>query len=159
MAKYRALKRFYLSKGLNMRALFLVILTILVFFSQVMVYINQSKTGVSNVPILYWVTDANPVRKEQVMLYRRWLSNRGLPDVDMRVDVNNAGAQKTIVQSVSGVAADVIDNAGGWVYFFNEMGVTESVDDLEARFGYPDSDRSLVSMPDYVIDGHQFLCR
>ncbi len=63
----------------------------------------------AKVPVLYWVTDQNPARLEQVSLFHQWLEKNHLPKVELRLDmVNN---RKITIQSVAGISGDIIDTA------------------------------------------------
>ena len=59
----------------------------------------------SSVPMLYWVTDANPARGPQMAAFERWMVDNGYGRVTMAVDSNNTGEMKVIIQSTSGVGA------------------------------------------------------
>lgn len=138
-----------------MQTFFLAILAVLIAFSQYINWSFSNKQAKDGVQVIYWVTDANPARVEQVALFRKWLSNRGLPDVNVQVDVNNNGTQKTIVQGVTGVAGDVIDTPNIFHRYFYSMGITSPVTDLEKRFGYPDSELYAPVKSDIFQDGKQ----
>jgi len=67
----------------------------------------------SQAPVLYWVTDANPARAEQVERFRHWLEKNNYPRMELRLDTANNATSKKIIQGVSGVGGDVIDSFGG----------------------------------------------
>jgi multiple sugar transport system substrate-binding protein len=124
-----------------MKTLFLGMLAALIIFSQLVIYRQQKGAGViSGAPVLYWVTDANPARVEQVNLFRAWLKKKGYPDIDVRVDPANSGMQKTVVQGVTGVAGDLIDVSSPNLGFLHEMGILLGLTDLEKVYGYPDAE-------------------
>jgi len=56
---------------------------------------------------LIWATDANPVRTEQMLLFRR-----AYPELDIDIDPANSARQKIIVQSIGGVGPDCYDSGG-----------------------------------------------
>ncbi|MBL8995467.1 MAG: carbohydrate ABC transporter substrate-binding protein [Spirochaetia bacterium] len=122
-----------------MRQLFLWILAALVVFSQAMTWKSLQRGGNGGLSI-YWVTDGNPLRGEQVALFKAWLKKRGYPDVALKLDLNNGGLQKTIVQGVSGTAGDCIDILSQYLGYLDQMGLVTPVTDLEKTFGYPDRD-------------------
>ncbi|MBL8993864.1 MAG: hypothetical protein JNM63_11025, partial [Spirochaetia bacterium] len=75
-----------------MQNLFLAILVTLTIFTQIIIYRDGFRSGEkSGLPVLYWVTDANPVRQEQVRLFRQWLTNNRYPDMEIRLDTANRG--------------------------------------------------------------------
>ncbi|MCC6444355.1 MAG: extracellular solute-binding protein [Armatimonadetes bacterium] len=53
---------------------------------------------------LVWVSDDNPARREQMALF-----NRTNPHSDLKLDPNNTGMEKVIVQSLAGVGPDLFD--------------------------------------------------
>lgn len=53
---------------------------------------------------IIWVSDDNPVRREQIRLF-----NRLHPDTQLTLDPQNQGMEKVIVQSVGGVGPDLFD--------------------------------------------------
>ncbi|MCX6358632.1 MAG: extracellular solute-binding protein [Armatimonadetes bacterium] len=53
---------------------------------------------------LTWVSDDNPARREQISLF-----NRLHKDLTLRLDPNNTGMEKVIVQSLAGVGPDLFD--------------------------------------------------
>ena len=59
--------------------------------------------------VLTWVSDDNPVRKDQVHLFNKLHSN-----LTLRLDPNNGGMEKVIVQSVAGVGPDLFDCYDGF---------------------------------------------
>jgi multiple sugar transport system substrate-binding protein len=69
----------------------------------------------SDVPVLYWATDPNPARIEQIRLFHEWLveeghtDENGGPAIELRLDTVSGDPQKLIIQGVSGVAADIMD--------------------------------------------------
>ncbi len=58
-----------------MKYLFAVILLILIGFSM-LVGLSMPDSR-SDVPVIYWVTDANPARIDQVMLFHQWMVEQG----------------------------------------------------------------------------------
>ncbi len=140
-----------------MRNLFLWILSILIIFSQYIIYKNEKvRIDVTGAPVIYWVTDANPARATQIRLFRAWLSNHNYPDIDVRLDTANQGLQKTIVQAVTGVAGDVIDMYSGAVGFLQEMGVLEDMSRVDRDFGYRDKDIYEPTRDETFVDGKHY---
>lgn len=69
----------------------------------------------SDVPVLYWVTDSNPARIRQVEVFHQWLvdhghvTDLGKPIMELRLDTASRDGSKQLIQSVAGVAGDIMD--------------------------------------------------
>jgi multiple sugar transport system substrate-binding protein len=136
-----------------MKRIFLVLLSSLICFSQYMVYRPTTALGGAAAPVLYWACDTEPIRKEQVRLFRSWLAKRGYPDIDVRIDSANKGLQKTIIQGVTGVSCDLIDTAGQNVRYLKEIGILEDLTDLDSEFRLPPERFYPTMRDDYFIEG------
>ncbi|MEM6332030.1 MAG: extracellular solute-binding protein [Planctomycetota bacterium] len=167
----------------------------------------------SEVPVIYWVTDRNPAREQQVALFHDWLIDEsigetvvlasdqevaafherllpgelieaiarsspaarrlwgedGLPGVPaslpievvvpavvLRLDTGNRNTVKQRVQSVSGVAGDVMDLGAQDIPFFVQMGVLTDLTEAGTRMGFaPDRTWEAV-VPAITEDGRQY---
>lgn len=58
-----------------MKYLFLVLLGVMTLATLLTVWMSPSMQ--SDIPVLYWVTDDNPARKEQIAIFHRWLIRNG----------------------------------------------------------------------------------
>ncbi|MEM6391489.1 MAG: extracellular solute-binding protein [Planctomycetota bacterium] len=93
----------------------------------------------SDVPVLYWVTDRNPARIAQVAGFHEWLVERGhvtedgKPMLELRLDTASRDPSKQIIQSIAGVAGDIMDCDVGQMH---ALGVLEDVTDDAARLGF-----------------------
>lgn len=103
------------------------------FFS----HLDRNKDGVLSAsdypeqpPIeLVWCSDDNPVRREQIRLF-----NRLYPDYYLRLDPQNAGMEKVIVQSLAGVGPDLFDCYNGYqLSAFVRAGISLDVTDALAE--------------------------
>lgn len=113
----------------------------------------------SDVPVLYWVTDANPARYEQIELFHQWLIDEGhvtedgQPIMELRLDTASGDNTKKIVQSVAGVAGDIMDCD---LALMRELGVLEDVTDAARELGFDPS----VTYPGVesllMFDGRQY---
>jgi ABC-type glycerol-3-phosphate transport system substrate-binding protein len=92
---------------------------------------------------MYWTSDANPVRGPQMAAFENWMTENGYPAVDMKLDVNYT-AEKVIIQSVSGVASDVINMGGRQMRQYVAAGVLMDVTSLAQQYGFG---------PDETYDG------
>jgi multiple sugar transport system substrate-binding protein len=95
----------------------------------------------SNLPVIYWVTDPNPARQEQVRLFHDWLKKNGYPLVELRVDMANADRTKKIIQGVSGAAGDIVDliGGGGDMRYFRALAINADVTDAARALGFEPS--------------------
>lgn len=115
----------------------------------------------SDVPVLYWVTDRNPARLEQVDLFHQWLIDEGhttaegIPKLELRLDIatRDPTNSKKIIQSVAGVAGDLMDCDIGQMH---TLGVLRDVtgDATELNFGLDQTYPALGPM--LTRDGRQY---
>lgn len=138
-----------------MRNLFLIILFCLVIFSQAIQF-SQKKQRTSGVPVLYWLGLPNPDRPFQLRLFESWLSNRGLPSVEIRLDTLNQGISKVVVQGVAGVAGDLPEVYSGQLPILAQMGLLEPVDDIAKTFGLPETNYNPALHDDLYVDGKRY---
>jgi multiple sugar transport system substrate-binding protein len=115
----------------------------------------------SDVPVLYWVTDTNEARFEQIELFYDWLIENGhttpdgRPFLELRLDTAATfDVQKKIVQAVSGVAGDIIDSQSLWSY--QSMGILEDLTEPAKELGF-DMSYTFPALESFLtIDGHQY---
>ncbi|RYG36880.1 extracellular solute-binding protein [bacterium] len=86
-----------------MKTLLALILAALLGFTAAVLATSPKKNLDGRTPIT-WVTDPNPLRKEQVEAF-----NRLNPKDFLSIDPGNGGKEKVIVQSLAGVGPDVFD--------------------------------------------------
>lgn len=138
-----------------MKLLFSVLLAILLLAA--FLTHRSLPDATSKVPVLYWVTDANPARTEQIRTFRQWLRKHGHPDIELRIDTVNASPEKVVVQGVSGVCADLIDHSGGGSMRFRQaVGILEDVTEDAARLGFDVAKTYPVVEPELTLDGRQY---
>ena len=78
---------------------------------------------------LVWVSDDNPARRDQIDLF-----NARHPRLSLSLDPNNTGLEKTVIQSLAGVGADLFDAGEGSLSVLVDAGVVADItDDLKAR--------------------------
>lgn len=80
---------------------------------------------------LFWATDKNPLRDEQIALF-----NQQNPTIQLFLDPNNGAREKIIVQSKAGVGPDVFDY-WGWSNFqaYVKSGIAYDLTDDLAKAG------------------------
>lgn len=112
-----------------MNKLFFGILAILVAAS-IYTYLSEPEQQ-TGYPLVYWKSDANPQRYEQIELFSKWLEKThpelrttpGLPAFAVKLD--SANNQSTLIQAVSGVGGDLIDFSV--VPVFYAMGIVKDL--------------------------------
>lgn|GEM_PF-469109 len=148
----------------------------------------------SEVPVIYWVTDTNPARQEQVRLFHQWMVDQGhyvehvlqneqeadaffhrnrstsirriirevnpdaaalcdwaddrsvqvtfpqvvrLPQVELKLDMANADGTKKIIQGVSRVGGDIMDQYSGHdLRYFRAVGLNTDVTEAAHRLKF-----------------------
>ena len=91
----------------------------------------------SSTPI-YWATDANPARVEQVQLFQRWMATHYQEEpVQLKADATASNdLTKLLIQCVSGVGDDVLDLGGGHdLRYLQQMGVLRDLSPVASRLG------------------------
>ena len=118
----------------------------------------------SDRPVIYWITDKNPARVEQVNAFHRWLVEEGHtaedggPACELRLDTSNAEMTKKVIQSVSGVGSEVMDlYSGRDMRFMAAMGVIAPVGEAAERLNFSIEDTWAVVEPEIAIDGTQYM--
>src|SRR5690606_22920227 len=101
----------------------------------VTIYVKREKSTAEH-PIIYWVTDNNPARLQQVETFHKWLEKNGYPKIELRLDVSNSDTTKKIIQSVSGVGGDIMDLPSNTLAFFNEAGLLEDMTEISEKMGF-----------------------
>jgi multiple sugar transport system substrate-binding protein len=109
----------------------------------------------SKVPILYWVTNINSSRVEQVKLFHEWLQEKGYPEFELRLDSTNFDASKKLIQGVSGVGADIISMARDEAWLFHATGMLEDLRPYAEKHGFTLDKTWAAAAPSFMIDGEQ----
>lgn len=139
-----------------MKYLFISIL-ILLNLGGLVLYLTEPETQTDADALIYWTTDPNPIRDEQLAAFEAWKARHPeLPDVEVRVDTANRNPQKTIIQGVSGTLSDVFDASPDWLTFFHTLGITADITEMALEEGFDPSTSFEVAAQDVVIDGRQY---
>ncbi|MEM6560458.1 MAG: ABC transporter substrate-binding protein [Planctomycetota bacterium] len=119
-----------------MRKIFFSVFAVLAVWS-VWIYASLPEQE-QEVPVIYWVTDRNPARDQQVALFQEWLAeNHPKVSATLLLDMGNRDLQKQIVQGVSGVGGDIQDLAGSTdVPLLYRMGIVSELDDVAEPMGF-----------------------
>ena len=96
---------------------------------------------------LVWATDANPVRIEQMNLFRD-----AYPEHDIMIDPDNTGKQKIITQSLAGMGPDVFDNSGYGLPDFVEAGIAMDLTPIVELGTHPDPGPEAFAQSEYYLD-------
>lgn len=79
---------------------------------------------------LVWVSDDNPVRREQIDIF-----NHLHPDLLLTLDPGNIRMEKIITQSIAGTGPDLFDSIGRYtLYAFVEAGIALDLTDLADEY-------------------------
>jgi ABC-type glycerol-3-phosphate transport system substrate-binding protein len=139
-----------LKKLFAISAIGLSLTGLLTYFS----YPNKNRTT----PVLYWVTDANPVRQQQVEGFHQWqieqghTSELGGPRVQLKIDSANRDLSKMIIQGVSGVGGDILDfHPHLAVRYFEKMGLLCDLSDDAKSHGFDQSQTFKSIAPELVV--------
>lgn len=112
----------------------------------------------SDVPVIYWATDPNPARIEQVDKFHKWLvknghtTAEGKPRVELRLETVSAD-RKGIIQGVSGVAADIMDCS---IPGYQAIGLLADVTDEAAQYDFGLDQTYAALEPLLTVDGRQY---
>lgn len=105
----------------------------------------------SKTPIV-WVSDNNPARTEQIAEF-----NREHPQYNLVLDYGNAGLQKLVLQSSSGVGPDVMDFGDDQLEALVQAGVLWDVTDEAAKRGFSSqADTWPTAATSMILDGRQY---
>lgn len=91
----------------------------------------------SELPVVYWVTNANPARVQQVKAFKEWLKKNDYPDFDLRLDSANNELSKKLIQGVSGMGGDIIDvNTADMMPYLAESGIISDLAPFAEEMGF-----------------------
>ena len=112
----------------------------------------------SEVPVIHWVTDANPARKEQIDRFHAWLRRNDYPRMELRLDTANRDVAKMIIQGVSGVGGTIMDVwTGSGMRYFHQVGLLTDVTDWAKELGFDPSHTYKSMEPEITLNGRQYM--
>ena len=141
------------SNNMSMRWSIAIVAIVLVLMS-IAASIWQPTLDLQGRKALVWTTDPNPQRDDQVATF-----NKMYPAYKLRIDPDNTGIQKVVVQCSANMGPDVIDAVTNSSYqIYHSAGVLKDVTEDAKRMGFgPDtlspSVRSLVMLKVLDKDG------
>jgi multiple sugar transport system substrate-binding protein len=110
----------------------------------------------TELPVIWWITTDDHYKQEIVTVFREWLRDEGLPDVDLRIDNSNQDATKKLVQGVSGVGADLMDLYNFQIDLFPATGMMLDVTEEGKRLGFSPDDTYPALRPEITQNGRQY---
>ncbi len=138
-----------------MKKLFLLLLTILIAASVYTMLSSKKKT--QKTPVISWRTDANPQRLEQIDLFHQYLRDHRLVNADgdpaVKLELDSANNQSTLIQAVSGTAGDILDVPDPQMY--QMLGVCTDLLPAAVKDGYGYLDTYEGMRPYIYYDGEQ----
>lgn len=139
-----------------MKYLFLILLAVLIGASAITALTLPDAR--SQVPVIYWVTDANPARQEQIRLFQQWMKKHNYPPVELRLDTANNDTSKKVVQGVSGVGGDCMDiGSGGGMRYFQSIGLLTDCTKWAKELGFGPEHTSAAMKTEITLDGKQYM--
>ncbi len=139
-----------------MKYVFAIVFALLIAASVVTSWFAPEKQ--TDLPVLYWVTDPNPARKEQIRRFRKWLAKNNYPRMELRLDTANRDVSKMIIQGVSGVGGDIMDiGSGGGMRYFHSVGLLTDVTQWAKELHFDPSHTYPALKPEITLDGRQYM--
>jgi len=134
-----------------MKWLFVGAFAVLVLLSCVAWSLRPAPAVAGKIP-LQWVSDDNPARREQIALF-----NRLNPQYELRLDPNNIGMEKVIVQSIAGVGPDLFDCYDGFqLSAYARSGIAWDITDRLKEYIDFEKDVWSADFPNFILDGHAY---
>ena len=113
----------------------------------------EQRTGM---PVLYWGTHGDQVKQATIDLFYEWRKEKGLPPVEVRIDIANSDQTKKLIQGVSGVAADFLDLYDSQTYTMQTTGMLLDLTPYAEDYGIT-PEETYESVKNYImIDGRQY---
>ncbi|MGD0091183.1 MAG: extracellular solute-binding protein [Planctomycetota bacterium] len=134
-----------------MKWLFCGAFAVLVLLSCLAWSLQPVPAAAGRIPLL-WVSDDNPARREQISLF-----NKLHPQCELRLDPNNQGMEKVIVQCIAGVGPDLFDCYDGFqLSAYVRSGIAWDITgQLRASIDV-DKDVWPAALHDFVLDGRAY---
>jgi ABC-type glycerol-3-phosphate transport system substrate-binding protein len=115
----------------------------------IIAYAIQPRREVGGKFVLTWTSDDNPARREQIKLF-----NDSHTQYELRLDPNNVGMEKVIVQSLAGVGPELFDcYSQAQLSAFVKAGVAWDVTPLYEKYGMKLDEIWPVVYPNFVYEG------
>jgi multiple sugar transport system substrate-binding protein len=138
---------------------FLVCLVLLAAASELLVVTLPEHR--SPVPVITWVTQDDPVKRETVALFPKWLAEEGLPLAAVRIDNGNIESNpknppKELIQGLAGVGGDLLDIYLNQMELFQATGMLADLTDVARRYSFSPEQTYPNVHTDFVLQGRQY---
>lgn len=110
----------------------------------------------SPVPVLYWITQDDPVKRETIKRFEQWLKDNHLPLCEVRIDNVNQDPTKKLAQGLAGVGADLMDIYSTQTEQFAISGMLLDVTEPAKRMGFSPAATYPALYSDMVVNGRQY---
>ncbi len=142
-----------------MKLFFLVCLVLLAASSALLIATLPEHR--SSVPVLTWVTQDDPTKRETAALFPIWLAEQGLAPAAVTIDNANieatpSGPPKELIQGLSGVGGDVLDTYKGQIEMYQATGMLADVTEAARRYDFGPEKTYPAVRSDFVLDGRQY---
>jgi len=118
-------------------------------------YLTQPDRG-SPVPVLYWITQDDPVKRETIARFEQWLKDNNLPLCEVRIDNVNQDPTKKLAQGLAGVGADIMDIYNTQTEQFAISGMLMDVTEAAQEMGFGPEKTYPALYSDLVVNGRQY---
>jgi len=118
-------------------------------------HLTQPDRG-SPVPVLYWITQDDPVKRETIARFEQWLKDNNLPLCEVRIDNVNQDPTKKLAQGLAGVGADLMDIYATQTEQFAISGMLMDVTEAAQRMGFGPDKTYPALYSDLVVNGRQY---
>ncbi|MCF7687019.1 MAG: ABC transporter substrate-binding protein [Cephaloticoccus sp.] len=110
----------------------------------------------SPVPVIYWITQDDPVKRETIARFGQWLRDNHLPLCEVRIDNVNQDPTKKLAQGLAGVGADLMDIYSTQTEQFALSGMLLDVTEDAQRMGFGPDKTYPALYSDLVVNGRQY---
>jgi len=149
-----------------MKYIFISVFLLLVVAS--VIILQSAPKAQSDIPILYWVTDPNPVRQQQIAMFPHWLEENygdeletkyGFRRYELRIDAVNNDISKVVIQGVSGVGGDIIDIFGGGaeMRYLSSMGLLTDITEVAKKYNFTLARTYKSIESEITLNGRQYM--
>jgi multiple sugar transport system substrate-binding protein len=108
------------------------------------------------VPVLSWITQDDPVKRETIKRFEQWLKDHDLPPCVVKIDNVNQDPTKKLAQGLAGVGADLMDIYATQTEQFAISGMLMDVTDAAQRMGFGPDKTYPALYSDLVVRGRQY---
>lgn len=107
-------------------------------------------------PILYWTVQADASKQRVRDLFYAWRAERGLPEIELRLDSANRDPAKKIIQGVSGVGGDLLDIGLMEMMPLQNAGLLADLTPIARQRGFAPETSYASIRSEIMVDGRQY---